>query len=96
MAGKKTLVNIFYDDLSLEYRDHPLSRRSVEWQPHDTHLLRLGNPQMTDHPYQSPQLPLWEPGEVEWFVIIRADPRVAPAPGKRADAVDPVAFVGDR
>jgi hypothetical protein len=41
-------------------------------------------------------LKLGEPGEVELLVIIRADPCVAPAPGKRADAVDPVAFVGDR
>ena len=96
MVGKKTLVNIFRDVLTLEYGDHPLSRYSVEWQSNDTHLLRVGNPQMTDHPYQSPQLPLWEPGEVEWFVIIRAGPCVAPVPGKRADAVDPVAFVGDR
>jgi hypothetical protein len=42
---------------------------------HDKHLLRVGNPRLYDHPYQSPQLPLWEPGEVEWFVIIRADPQ---------------------
>jgi hypothetical protein len=40
------------------------------------HLLRVGNPRLFDHPYQSPQLPLWEPGEVEWFVILRTDPPV--------------------
>lgn len=51
LAGKKTLVTIFQDDLSLEYGDYPLSRYSVEWLPHDTHLLRVGNPQMTGHPY---------------------------------------------
>jgi putative transposase len=72
LAGKKTLVNIFQDVLTLEYGDHPLSRYSVEWQPDDHHLLRVGNPRLYDHPYQNPQLPLWEPGEVEWFVIIRA------------------------
>jgi Integrase core domain len=76
LVGNKTLVNIFQDTLTLEYGGYPLSRYSVEWQPDDRHLLRVGNPRLYDHPYQSPQLPLWEPGEVEWFVIIRTDPPV--------------------
>lgn len=76
LAGKRTLVNIFQDMLTLEYGEQPLSRYSVEWQPDDHHLLRVGNPRLYDHPYQSPQLPLWEKGEVEWYVIIRTDPPV--------------------
>jgi putative transposase len=76
LAGKKTLVNIFQDILTLEYGDVPLSRYSVEWQPDDKHFLRVGNPRLYDHPYQSPQQFLWEPGEVEWHVILRADPPV--------------------
>lgn len=76
LAGNKTLVNIFQDTLTLEYGEYPLSRYSVEWQPDDRHLLRVGNPRLYDHPYQNPQQPLWEPGEVEWFVILRADPPV--------------------
>ena len=36
----------------------------------------MGNPCLYDHPYQSPQLPLWEPSEVEWYVIIRDSPPV--------------------
>ena len=31
----------------------------------------MGNPRLYDHRYQSAQLELWKPGEVEWFVIIR-------------------------
>lgn len=50
----------------------------MEWQPDDKHLLRVGNPRLYEHPYQSPQLPLFEPGEVEWHVIIRCD-----APNRR-------------
>jgi hypothetical protein len=73
LAGHKTSINIFQDMLTLEYEAHPLSRYSVEWQPDDTHISRVGNPRLYDHPYQSPQLLLWEPGEVEWFVILRAD-----------------------
>jgi putative transposase len=74
LAGKKTLIDIFQDVLTLEYGEQPLARYSVEWQPDEKHLLRVGNPRLFDHSYQSPQLPLWEPGEVEWFVIIRTDP----------------------
>ncbi len=43
---------------------------------YDRHLLRVGNPRLYDHPYHSPQQPLWEPGEVEWYVIMCTDPPV--------------------
>ena len=74
LAGKKTQVNIFQDLLTLEYEEQPLSRYSVEWQPDNTHLLRVGNPRLYEHPYHTPQLHLWEMGEVEWHVIIRREP----------------------
>lgn len=68
-------MNIFQDLLTLEHNEEKLSRYSVEWQPDDRHLARIGNPRLYQHPYHSPQLELWQPGEVEWFVIIRTDPR---------------------
>ncbi len=84
LAGKKTLVNIFQDTLALEYGEHPLAKYSVEWQPDDKHLRRVGNPHLYDHPYQSPQLDLWPPGQVEWFVIIQAAPYGSRSHPKRA------------
>jgi hypothetical protein len=48
LAGNKTLINIFQDVLTLEYGEHLLSRYSVEWQPDDRHLLRVGNPRLYD------------------------------------------------
>lgn len=74
LAGQRTLVTIFQETLTLEYADAPLSRYSVEWQPDEQHFRRVGNPRLYDHPYPSPQLPLWEPGEVEWYVILRCTP----------------------
>jgi hypothetical protein len=74
LAGEKAMINIFQDTLAVEYGVHPLAKYSVEWQPDDKHLLRVGNPRLYDHPYQSPQLALWSPEAVEWFVIIRAAP----------------------
>jgi len=86
LAGHKALVNIFQDTLALEYGDSPLSKYSVEWQPDDKHLLRVGNPRLYSHPYKHPQLPLWKPGEVEWHVIIRCEPK----PQRKRHRVQPV------
>ena len=74
LAGNKVLINIFQDTLALEYGEHPLAKYSVEWQPNEKSLRRVGNPRLYDHPYQSPQLELWSASEVEWFVIIQASP----------------------
>lgn len=73
LAGYKVLINIFQDILALEYGEHPLAKYSVEWQPDEKGLRRVGNPRLYDHPYQSPQLQLWSPSEVEWFVIIQVN-----------------------
>lgn len=83
LAGKKVLIHIFQDTLALEYGEYPLAKYSVEWQPDDTHLLRVGNPRLCDHPYQSPQLSLWKSGEVEWFVILQVDP-YGPRPRRKS------------
>jgi hypothetical protein len=74
LAGNKVLINIFQDTLALEYGEYPLAKYSVEWQPDEKSLRRVGNPRLYDHPYRSPQLELWPSSEVERFVIIRANP----------------------
>ena len=83
LAGKKARINIFQDTLALEYGEHPLAKYSVEWQPDDVHLRRVGNPRLYDHPYQSSQFELWPPNQVEWFVIIQAAPYGSRPRGKR-------------
>ena len=74
LASKKALINIFQDTLALEYGEQPLAKYSVEWQPDDKHLLRVANPRLYDHPNPRPQLDLWPPQAVEWFVILKAAP----------------------
>ncbi len=71
LVGETVQVDIFQDVLTLDYHQERLSRYSVEWQPDGHHFRRVGNPRLYDHRYQSAQLELWKPGEVEWFVIIR-------------------------
>jgi transposase InsO family protein len=74
LTGERALVNMFQDVLTLEYQEQPLSRYSVEWQPDEKHLRRVGNPRLYHHPYQSAQLELWPTGSVEWYLILRTDP----------------------
>ncbi len=74
LAGKQANISLLHDILTLEYAEEPLSRYSVEFQPDQKRFLRVGNPQLYEHPYRSPQLPLWEPGEVKWEVIIACPP----------------------
>ena len=50
-----------------------VSDEYVQFLLEDRHLLRVGNPRLYQTPYQSPQLPLWEPNEVEWHVTIRCE-----------------------
>lgn len=59
LARERALVNLFQDVLTPEYQEQPLSRYSVEWQPDEKHLRRVGNPRLYHHPYQSAQLELW-------------------------------------
>ncbi len=75
LAGETVQVDIFQDVLTLDYNQERLSRYSVEWAPDDHNFTRVGYPRLYDHRYQSAQLELWQPGEVEWFVIIRDQPR---------------------
>ena len=84
LAGERALVNMFQDVLTLEYQEQPLSRYSVEWQPDEKHLRRVGNPRLYQHPYQSAQLELWPTGLVEWYVILRAEP-YGPRPRRKRE-----------
>ena len=49
LAGETILVDIFQDVLTLDYHQERLSRYSVEWQPDDRHLARVGNPRLYRH-----------------------------------------------
>jgi transposase len=74
LAGKPAVINLFQDTLAVEYAEHVLAKYSVEFQPDDRQLLHVGNPRLFEHPYHSPQLPLWPAGSVEWYVVLPCKP----------------------
>jgi hypothetical protein len=46
LAGEKVHINVFQETLAVEYDEQTLAKYSVEWQPDDEHLLRVGNPRL--------------------------------------------------
>jgi hypothetical protein len=61
LAGKRALINIFQDVLTLEYGEHPLSRYSVEWQRfRHVCMQQRTNPLCFSWKISNP-LPIWEP-----------------------------------
>jgi len=92
LARHETLINLFQDTLTLEYGDYPLSKFAVEWQPDDRHLLRVGNPRLYQHPYQTPPQFLWPPGEVEWHIIIRCESKTRRRKGMKKSFVIQLPF----
>lgn len=89
LAGETVQVDIFQDVLILDYHQEKLSRYSVEFQPDERHFRRVGNPRLYDHRYLSAQLELWNPGDIEWFVIIRES-----APVRRRNAAEVTCIQG--
>ncbi|WP_137686063.1 hypothetical protein [Thermosporothrix hazakensis] len=75
LAGETGQVDSLQDGLTLDSNQERLSRHSVEWAPDDHHFPRVGYPRLYDHRSLSAQCELWQPGDVEWFVIIRDPPR---------------------
>ncbi len=62
---------LYGENLTLEYADEPLSRYQVRYQPDRKHLLDIGEKQLYDTPYRSPQPLLWELGDSEWLKVVR-------------------------
>ncbi len=74
LAGERAAVWLYGENLTLEFADEPLSRYKVAYQPDNSHLRAIGEPQLYDTPYRSLQPPLWELGDGDWM-------KVLPVPG---------------
>jgi transposase InsO family protein len=97
LAGKRALITLFQDSLTLEYGESTLARYSIEWQPDDYHLLSVGNPHLFEHPYHSRQLSLWSPSEVEWLVILPCQPSPRKRKRKQSQIIQlPLLFETDQ
>ncbi len=67
----------------MEFGDEPLSQYAVQYQPDEKHLRNILEPRHFETRYRTPQLDLWQSGEVEWHLVKRL-PDYAPRHNRRA------------
>ncbi len=91
LAGERTAVWLYGENLTLEYADEPLARYKVRYQPDRKHLLGVTERQLYDTPHRSPQPPLWELGDGEWLKVLKV-PEYAPRRRRLATVVQAELF----
>jgi putative transposase len=86
LARKVVGLWLYEENLTLEFSDEPLAQYAVKYQPDHKHFTEIHNVRLLDTQYRSPQLMLWQPGEVEWHLVQR-DPESIPRRRPRVTAV---------
>jgi hypothetical protein len=57
--------------LTVTFADTALAEYHVNYQPDAKQFRTVDEPKLFEHRYHSPQLPLWELGDDEWFKVVR-------------------------
>jgi putative transposase len=71
LAKRKASIWLSKEHLTVEFGDEPLSQYAVKYQPDEKHLRDIVEPRRFETRYRSPQLELWQSGEVEWHLVRR-------------------------
>lgn len=83
LAKAPVTVWVYEGSLKVEHQAVTLSRYSVELQEDHKHLRTVSHPRLTDTPFRSPQLALFDLGPGEWLLYWKTPDR-APAPRKHS------------
>ena len=71
LARRKSTIWLSKEHLTVEFGDEPLFQYAVQYQPDEKHLRNIVEPHRFETRYHSPQLDLWQQGEVEWHLVRR-------------------------
>ena len=71
LAKRKSTIWLSKEHLTVEFGDEPLFQYAVQYQPDEKHLRNIVEPHRFETRYHSPQLDLWQQGEVEWHLVRR-------------------------
>lgn len=83
LAKRNATVWLSREHMTVEFGDEPLSQYAVQYQPDEKHVRMIVEPHRFETRYRSPQLDLWQNGEVEWRLVRRL-PDYAPRHKKKA------------
>ncbi len=94
LAQQRAAVWLTGEQFLLSYSDEPLAHYAVTYAPDGRHFAAVREEQLFVTAFQSPQPPLWEPGEGEWLRVLQLP---APLPRRRRRAVgeQPALFAWD-
>src|SRR5260370_40314450 len=67
----KATIWLSREHLTIEFGDEARSQFAVQYQPDEKHLCDIKEPHHFETSYRSPQLDLWQQGEVEWHLVRR-------------------------
>jgi hypothetical protein len=82
LAKTKVSIWIYEDSLKVEHQAVTLSKYSVQVQDDHKHVQAVSHPHLTETPFRSPQLALFDLGPGEWLLYWKTPDRV-PGPRKR-------------
>ena len=71
LAKKMAVVWLYKETLTVEFADQPLSQYTVDYQPDARHFRQITDPHLFATQFVSPQLSLWQKGDVEWHPVLR-------------------------
>lgn len=91
LGGEPVAVWLYAEHLTLVYRDEPLAKYRVTYQPDQRRLQVVTPEHLFETAHRSPQLPLWIPGEDDWLPVLRLPP-YAPRRSPVAAVVQPPLF----
>lgn len=74
LSRQQVAIWLYEEHLTVEFTDQPLAQYQVEYQPNKKEFRQITPRRIFETPYQSLQLPLWSPSEVEWYQVIREVP----------------------
>jgi len=83
LAKQRANIWLSREHVTIEFGDEPLSQYAVQYQPDGKHVRDVSEPRRFETRYHTPQLDLWQNGEVEWHLVRRL-PDYAPRQRKKA------------
>lgn len=86
LTGTSVSVWVYDGSIRLEYGAVLLSVYSFEFEADGRHIREVSNPRLSDTPFRSPQLPLFDLGPDEWLLYLRA-PSYSPRRRVRTDGL---------
>lgn len=71
LSRKSAVIWLYGETMTVTFADTALAEYHVNYQPDAKQFRTVDEPKLFEHRYHSPQLPLWELGDDEWFKVVR-------------------------